>query len=81
VPQAGLNTTTRAGPLAQQIVQQIVDELLDPFDQLLYNPVNWRDANNNFFPADDNWLVPPVNKVINGHQDAFSQQWVSVTQE
>jgi hypothetical protein len=74
VPQAGLNTTARAGPLAQQIVQQIVTNNFDPSLQLLYNPLQWRDANDNFFAADVNWLVPPVDKVINGHQDAFSQQ-------
>lgn len=73
-PQAGLNTTTRAGPLARQIVQEIVNKDLDPFAQLLYNPVQWRDASNNFFSPDVDWLEPPVEKVINGHKDAFSQQ-------
>ncbi|KXN82588.1 hypothetical protein AN958_02439 [Leucoagaricus sp. SymC.cos] len=73
VPQAGLNTTARDGILARKIVQQIITKNLDPNLQLLYNPRQWRGANENFFAADDNWLLPPVNKTINGHQDAFSQ--------
>jgi hypothetical protein len=79
VPQAGLNTTTRDGELARKIVQQIVDNPdIDPNLQLLYNPVQWRNASETFFPADDNWLLPPVNKTINGHPDAFSQLCVLI---
>lgn len=75
VPQAGLNTTARDGILAQRIVQQLVDDPdLDSNLLLLYNPRQWRDENDTFFPANDNWLLPPVRKSINGHQDAFSQQ-------
>ncbi|KAJ7485636.1 hypothetical protein FB451DRAFT_1027378 [Mycena latifolia] len=74
VPQAGLDTKARDGPLARQIVQQIIDKNLDPNQNLLYNPLNWNDASGNEFPATDNWLLPPVNARINGHADAFSQR-------
>ncbi|KAJ6588635.1 hypothetical protein B0H19DRAFT_1100376 [Mycena capillaripes] len=74
VPQAGLDTKARDGPLARLIVQQIVEKNLDPDQELLYNPQNWNDANNVQFPATDNWLLPPVNVQINGHTDAFSQR-------
>ena len=73
MPQAGLYTEARAGPLAQLIVKQI-SEGADPDNQLLYNPLNWRFANNTPFPAEYDWLQPPVPKVINGHKDAFSQR-------
>ncbi|KAI0667292.1 hypothetical protein C8Q78DRAFT_1175982 [Trametes maxima] len=72
-PQAGLDTETRAGPLAQLIVKQI-SAGADPNNNLLYNPLNWRFANNTPFPAELDWLQPPVPKVINGRQDAFSQR-------
>ncbi|KAI0343270.1 hypothetical protein BDW22DRAFT_1413290 [Trametopsis cervina] len=74
VPQAGLNTTARAGPLAQLIVKSILSNpAVDPNDQLLYNPVNWAfPQNNTFFPSTFDWLGSPVRKVINGRQDAFS---------
>ncbi len=74
VPQAGLYTEARAGPLARLIVQQIVDNNADPDDLLLYNPLNWDFANNTAFPANLDWLSPDVPKVINGRQDAFSQR-------
>ncbi|KAI0367401.1 hypothetical protein BV20DRAFT_562841 [Pilatotrama ljubarskyi] len=71
VPQAGLDTMTRAGPLAQLIVQKI-SQGADPNNFLLFNPLNWRFANNTPFPAEFDWLAHPVEKVINGRQDAFS---------
>ncbi|KAJ7913878.1 hypothetical protein B0H13DRAFT_2003844 [Mycena leptocephala] len=74
VPQAGLDTKARDGPLARQIVQQIITKNLDPNQELLYNPLNWNDANNVQFAATDDWLLPPVNLTINGHADAFSQR-------
>ncbi|KJA25540.1 hypothetical protein HYPSUDRAFT_64718 [Hypholoma sublateritium FD-334 SS-4] len=74
VPQAGFDTTARAGPLAQLIVQSVVTNSTDPSQNLLYNPVNWRDASNNFFAVDNNWLEPPVDFVINGRKDSFSQR-------
>ncbi|KAI0821900.1 hypothetical protein BC628DRAFT_1328502 [Trametes gibbosa] len=72
-PQAGLDTETRDGPLAQLIVKNIIAGA-DPDVQLLYNPVNWRNASNIGFSAGTDWLQPPVKKVINGRQDAFSQR-------
>ncbi|KAJ6580011.1 hypothetical protein DFH09DRAFT_1260401 [Mycena vulgaris] len=74
VPQAGLNSKARDGPLARQIVQQIIDKNLDPNQNLHYNPLNWNDANGVQFAATDNWLLPPVNVRLNGHADAFSQR-------
>ncbi|KAJ3759694.1 hypothetical protein EV360DRAFT_41436 [Lentinula raphanica] len=74
VPQAGLDTKARDGPLARLIVQQIIENNLDPDQDLLYNPLNWRNATNVPFTADDDWLLPPVNLTINGHADAFSQR-------
>ncbi|KAF8875475.1 hypothetical protein CPB85DRAFT_1235909 [Mucidula mucida] len=72
VPQAGLNTTAAI----QHIVQNIVDapDTIDPSNIMLYNPVNWYDVDTNAqFGLDVNWLEPPVEKVVNGRPDAFSQ--------
>jgi hypothetical protein len=74
VPNAGLSTEARAGPLASLIVDSIVQNKTDPDALLLYNPVQWRKANNEFFSATEDWLEPPVRKVINGRSDAFSQK-------
>ncbi|KAL4261125.1 Secondary metabolite-associated S41A peptidase [Pleurotus pulmonarius] len=74
VPQAGLDTKTRAGPLAQLIVKQITEQNLDPQGQLLFNPIQWRNASNVFFAAGQDWLQPPVELTINGRSDAFSQR-------
>ncbi|KAI4523458.1 hypothetical protein K525DRAFT_361264 [Schizophyllum commune Loenen D] len=71
-PQAGLDTTTRAGPLAQLIVRRIA-EGADPEEQLLYNPAQWRNATHQPFPVESDWLEP-AKVVINGHEDAFSQR-------
>ncbi|KAJ3512815.1 hypothetical protein NLJ89_g3306 [Agrocybe chaxingu] len=74
VPQSGLDTKARDGPLAQLIVKQIVEANADPDDFLNYNPINWADATGKFFSANDDWLQPPVLTTINGHSDAFSQR-------
>ncbi|KAF5389577.1 hypothetical protein D9757_004103 [Collybiopsis confluens] len=74
VPQAGLYTEARDGMLARLIVQQIIDQTLDPEQDLLYNPRNWNNASNVAFASDENWLLPPVNVTINGRADAFSQR-------
>ncbi|PFH48702.1 hypothetical protein AMATHDRAFT_149320 [Amanita thiersii Skay4041] len=74
VPQAGLDTEARDGPLARLIVQQIINTNADPNLELLYNPLQWRNADNVFFTADTNWLIPPVELTINGRRDAFSQK-------
>ncbi|TRM58929.1 hypothetical protein BD626DRAFT_510149 [Schizophyllum amplum] len=71
-PQAGLNTTTRAQPLARAIVESIINGS-DPNNNLLYNPINWRALDNEFFTESENWLEPPVEKEINGRVDYFSQ--------
>ncbi|KAI0754235.1 hypothetical protein C8Q80DRAFT_1265903 [Daedaleopsis nitida] len=72
-PQAGLDTATRAGPLAQEIVKNIADGA-DPNHLLLYNSGSWAFANDSAMPFDYDWLASPVEKVINGRQDAFSQR-------
>ncbi|KAF4616286.1 hypothetical protein D9613_008331 [Agrocybe pediades] len=74
VPKSGLDTKARDGPLAQLIVDQIVNNNADPQGQLLYNPINWANASDVFFAPGTNWLQPPVKTVINGRQDAFSQR-------
>ncbi|KAI8972883.1 hypothetical protein BD414DRAFT_448245 [Trametes punicea] len=73
VPNAGLQTEVRDGPLAQLIVKQIIAGA-DPDDFLLNNPINWRFVNGTQFPADFDWLQPPVDVVINGVPDAFSRR-------
>ncbi|KAF8161177.1 hypothetical protein B0H34DRAFT_781781 [Crassisporium funariophilum] len=72
IPQAGLDTTTRAGPLARLIVQAIADGG-DPEELLSYNPIQWTNASHHPFPGSHNWLKP-VHTTINGHDDAFSQR-------
>jgi len=72
-PNAGLYTQTRASPLARLIVKQIVAGE-DPKEFLMYNPLNFKFGNNTDFPAKYDWLEDPVKKVINGHDDAFSQR-------
>lgn len=72
VPQAGFDTTARSGPLAQEIVQSLIDKNLDPQQRTLYSPLNWRDENNEFFAPDRNWLQPTRNLTINGNKDYFS---------
>ncbi|KAJ4490168.1 hypothetical protein J3R30DRAFT_3419502 [Lentinula aciculospora] len=74
VPQAGLDTEARDGPLARLIVQEIIQNNVDPEQMLLYNPANWNNASNVAFATDQDWLLPPVDLTINGHADAFSQR-------
>ncbi|KAF8806425.1 hypothetical protein BYT27DRAFT_7233838 [Phlegmacium glaucopus] len=71
-PQAGLDTTTRAGPLARLIVKAIVDGG-DPEQLLSYNAIQWSNASHHRFPVASDWLEP-VPLTINGHKDYFSQK-------
>lgn len=74
-PQAGLDTTTRVGPLAQLIVKTIVeDDTMDPFARLFYNPTRWRNATHEKFSSKTDWLKPVTEVKINGNDDAFSQR-------
>ncbi|KAJ3735806.1 hypothetical protein DFJ43DRAFT_1212282, partial [Lentinula guzmanii] len=73
-PQAGLDTTTRAGLLAQLIVQKIVKDGMDPDTLLYYNPTQWTNASNIPFSAETEWLEPLQKVSINGHEDVFSQR-------
>ena len=72
-PQAGLYTQARAQTLARAITAAISNGA-DPGRHLLYNPLNWAYANNTHFPDKYDWLKNPVRKVINGHEDFFSQK-------
>ena len=64
--------------LARLITQTITSNLsLDPFVNLLYNPLNWRFPNNTAFNATFDWLKNPVDKVINGRRDQFSLRCVT----
>ncbi|TFK20772.1 hypothetical protein FA15DRAFT_673173 [Coprinopsis marcescibilis] len=73
VPQAGLDTTTRAGPLAKLVTAKILAGG-DPAGLLYYNPAQWNNATHQPFPADTNWLDPHNKVVVNGREDAFSQR-------
>ena len=66
-----MDTKARAGPLAQLIVDRII-EGADPDVSLWYNPQFWNFPNNTAMPADFNWLENPVQSTINGRMDAFS---------
>ncbi|KAF4621280.1 hypothetical protein D9613_000757 [Agrocybe pediades] len=73
-PQAGLDSSTRAGPLAQLIVQKIASGG-DPDELLSYNPVQWTNASHHAFPSLTNWMKPTIDTVINGKHDSFSQRY------
>ncbi|KAG6832421.1 hypothetical protein H0H87_001581 [Tephrocybe sp. NHM501043] len=73
-PQAGLDTTIRASPLAQLIAEK-VSEGGDPDELLYYNPIQWTNGSHLPFSEPREWFVPTV-KIINGHKDAFSQRHV-----
>jgi len=73
-PQAGLDSTTRAGPLARLIVENIVSGG-DPEELLSYNPIQWTNASHQPFPVASEWLKP-IDVTINGHEDSFSQRKV-----
>ncbi|KAJ7497391.1 hypothetical protein FB451DRAFT_1018980 [Mycena latifolia] len=70
-PQAGLDTCTRAGTIAQLIVDKI-NKGADPEELLSYHPSQWRNSSNIPFSVESHWLRPTVNLTINGHQDSFS---------
>ncbi|KAJ7924911.1 hypothetical protein B0H13DRAFT_1976670 [Mycena leptocephala] len=70
-PQAGLDTCTRAGSLAQLIVEKI-NTGADPEELLSYHPTQWKNSSGFPFPVESHWLRPTVNLTINGHKDAFS---------
>ena len=72
-PQAGLDSTTRAGLLARLIVKNIAAGG-DPEELLSYNPVQWTNATHHQLPATSDWLQP-VDVTINGHEDSFSQRY------
>ncbi|KAG6919989.1 hypothetical protein DXG01_013338 [Tephrocybe rancida] len=73
-PQAGLDTTIRASPLAQLIAEKISDGG-DPDELLYYNPTQWRNGSHLPFSEPREWFAPTV-KIINGHKDAFSARHV-----
>ncbi|KAF8061523.1 hypothetical protein FPV67DRAFT_1509294 [Lyophyllum atratum] len=71
-PQAGLDTTLRASPLAQLITKKI-SEGGDPEQLLYYNPTQWTNASHVPFANSSDWFYP-IPKTINGHEDAFTQR-------
>ncbi|KAG5639624.1 hypothetical protein H0H81_010826 [Sphagnurus paluster] len=71
-PQAGLDTTIRAGPLAQLIAKK-VSEGGDPDELLYYNPTQWTNASHIHFSNSSEWFRP-ITKTIHGNQDAFTQR-------
>ncbi|KAH6913966.1 hypothetical protein BKA70DRAFT_1260005 [Coprinopsis sp. MPI-PUGE-AT-0042] len=74
VPQAGLDTTLRVGPLAQLISEAIVNGS-DPSGLLYYNSAQWTNGTHQKFPETSsggpNWLNPR-KVVVNGKDDMFS---------
>ncbi|KAF9501589.1 hypothetical protein BDN71DRAFT_1379783 [Pleurotus eryngii] len=72
-PQAGLDSTARAGPLARRIVKEI-KEGADPQEKLLYNPAQWTNGTHRPFKKRVNWMSKAEHYVINGHEDSFSQR-------
>lgn len=73
--QPGLNGSVRAKDLPQKLVANIIANTtgVDATDSY-YNPSNWRDVNGQKFPANFNWLNPPVDMLVNGVLDKFSQR-------
>ncbi|KAF5316870.1 hypothetical protein D9611_003976 [Ephemerocybe angulata] len=71
-PQAGLDSTLRAGPLAQLIAQRIAKGN-DPDELLYYNPTQWTNATHQPLPTHGNWLQQ-LSIVVNGKEDSFSQR-------
>ncbi|KAF7428583.1 hypothetical protein PC9H_007809 [Pleurotus ostreatus] len=72
-PQAGLDSTARAGPLARRIVKEIKNGA-DPREKLLYNPAQWTNGTHHRFKKRANWMSKAEHHVINGHEDSFSQR-------
>ncbi|KZT25626.1 hypothetical protein NEOLEDRAFT_1064684 [Neolentinus lepideus HHB14362 ss-1] len=73
VPQAGLDTTTRAGPLARLIVKQVISGA-DVNASSSYNSAQWTFANHSRMPEAYDWMASPEKTLINGREDAFSQR-------
>lgn len=73
-PQAGFDTEARYNSLASNITQYAADGNVKRRGFLLYDPQGWKFPNASLLPDDYNWLEPPVKKVVNGREDAFSQK-------
>ncbi|QRW11559.1 peptidase family S41 protein [Ceratobasidium sp. AG-Ba] len=74
--QPGLDGSVRAQELPQKIVTKIVANhtRVDPYNRLLYNPLQWKDTNGKRFSPTLNWLNPPVGVQVNGVFDRFSRR-------
>ena len=72
VPQPGLDTKLRAGPLVKKIAHKVIDEHADPEWRSGYNPAIWNFPNGTAMPENYNFLDPGVPTVVNGRQDNFS---------
>ncbi|KAG9076433.1 hypothetical protein FRC06_009508 [Ceratobasidium sp. 370] len=73
--QPGFDGSVRAQELPKKIVSKIIanNAGVDPDKSLLYNPLNWNNANGQAFTSTFNWLNPSINAKVNGITDKFSQ--------
>ncbi|KAG9083246.1 hypothetical protein FS749_006195, partial [Ceratobasidium sp. UAMH 11750] len=74
--QPGFDGSVRAQDLPKKIVSKIIANNggVDPGRDLMYNPLNWRGVNGQFFSSSFNWLSPSINAHVNGITDQFSQK-------
>ncbi|KAG9080928.1 hypothetical protein FRC06_005995, partial [Ceratobasidium sp. 370] len=74
--QPGFDGSVRAQDLPKKIVSKIVSNNagVDPNRELMYNPLNWKNANGDVFTSTFNWLNPSINAQVNGITDKFSQK-------
>ncbi|KAL0956526.1 hypothetical protein HGRIS_002667 [Hohenbuehelia grisea] len=72
-PQAGLDSTARASPLARAIVHR-VSKGADPEELLLYNPAQWTNATHHPLGNGTDWMKKVETIEVNGYEDAFSQR-------
>lgn len=69
---SGFESTNRAAPLAQKIVENVIKlDIADSF----YSPTNWAFLNDTRMPLDYNYMTPSVPVSVNGVRDATSQRF------
>lgn len=76
-PQGGFDTRMRYNSLASNITATIIKENGKRVTRgsQLYDPINWLFGNSTAkFPPNYNFFEPPVQVVVNGQNDAFSQK-------
>ncbi|KAB5588032.1 Peptidase family s41 domain containing protein [Ceratobasidium theobromae] len=74
--QAGFDGSIRAQNLPQKIVAKLLtsDPESDAAVASWYNPSHWNSTKGQEFPANFNWLDPPIDMQVNGVADKFSQK-------